>query len=138
MAYFLLSEDGSDPVIADVLRLKLGQIERVATRMQIWWSVLPEAGPRQAPRGCIRCRSFKQAKANATVVVLRISLFGRNGEAPWRFWVPALAQVTMTGPALKGEALTAAMVLPASVTCPVEAGLCITFVAKALAAAVKS
>jgi sodium transport system permease protein len=51
----------------------------------------------------IRCKSFKEAQANATVVVLAVSLlplvtvFNQEGEAPWHLWVPALAQTTLMG-----------------------------------------
>jgi len=59
----------------------------------------------------IRCKSFKEAQANATIVVLGVSmmplvnLFSQEGEQPWHLWVPALAQVTLMGRVLKGEAL---------------------------------
>jgi sodium transport system permease protein len=62
----------------------------------------------------IRCRSFKEAQANATVLVLVVSLlplvtlFNQDGEAPWHLWVPALAQVTLMGRVLKGGAIDAA------------------------------
>jgi sodium transport system permease protein len=57
----------------------------------------------------IRCKSFKEAQANATIVVLAISLlplvtvFNQEGEQPWHLWVPALAQITLMGRVLKGE-----------------------------------
>jgi sodium transport system permease protein len=57
----------------------------------------------------IRCRSFKEAQANATVVVLGVSMlplvawFSQEGEQAWHLWVPALAQVTLMGRVLKGE-----------------------------------
>ena len=59
----------------------------------------------------IRCKSFKEAQANATVVMLAVSLlplvtlFNQGGEAPWHLWVPALAQTTLMGRVLRGEAL---------------------------------
>lgn len=62
----------------------------------------------------IRCKSFKEAQANATVLVLAVSLLplvtllGQEGEAPWHRWVPALAQVALMGRILRGEALSAA------------------------------
>jgi sodium transport system permease protein len=43
----------------------------------------------------IRCKSFKEAQANATVVVLAVSmlplvsLMNQEGTAPWHLWVPA-------------------------------------------------
>ena len=57
----------------------------------------------------IRCKSFKEAQANATVVVLGISLlpmmmvFNQEGEKPWHLLVPALSQVTLMSRVLKGE-----------------------------------
>jgi sodium transport system permease protein len=59
----------------------------------------------------IRCKTFKEAQASATVVILGISLlplmtlFNQEGTAPWHLWVPALAQSTLMGRVLKGEAL---------------------------------
>ncbi len=59
----------------------------------------------------IRCRSYKEAQANTTVVVLAVSmlplmtLFNQDGAVPWHLWVPALAQTTLMGRVLKGEAL---------------------------------
>ena len=61
----------------------------------------------------IRCRSVKEAQANATALVLAVSLlpllnlFSQEGEAPWHLAVPALAQITLMGRVLKGEALAA-------------------------------
>jgi sodium transport system permease protein len=57
----------------------------------------------------IRCKTFKEAQANATVLVLAVSLLplltvvNQEGEAPWHLWVPALAQITLMGRVLKGE-----------------------------------
>ena len=57
----------------------------------------------------IRSKSFKEAQAGTTVVVLAVSLlpmvtfFNQEGTAPWHYWVPALAQVTLMGNVLKGE-----------------------------------
>ncbi len=65
----------------------------------------------------IRCKSFKEAQANATVLVLVVSmmplvtLFNQEGAAPWHLWVPALAQTTLMGRVLRGEALPWADVL---------------------------
>ena len=59
----------------------------------------------------IRCKSFKEAQANATVLLLGVSLlplltvFNQEGEAPWHLWVPALAQSTLMSRVLRGEAL---------------------------------
>lgn len=57
----------------------------------------------------IRCKTFKEAQANATVVVMVVSMlplvtfFNQEGEQAWHLWVPALAQVTLMGRVLKGE-----------------------------------
>jgi sodium transport system permease protein len=65
----------------------------------------------------IRSRTFKEAQASSTVVVLAVSLlplvnvFDLGGEAPWHLWAPALAQNTLMTRVLKGEALDAWQVL---------------------------
>lgn len=92
----------------------------------------------------IRCRSVKQAQANATALVLAVSLlpllnlFSQEGEAPWHLAVPALAQITLMGRVLKGEAIAAwELALPLGVSALLVL-LCLTAVARALrAAAVK-
>lgn len=59
----------------------------------------------------IRCKTFKEAQANNTVVVLGISLlplvtvFNQSGESPWHLAVPALGQVALMNRVLKGEAI---------------------------------
>jgi sodium transport system permease protein len=59
----------------------------------------------------IRCKTFKEAQANATMVVLGISLlpmatlFSQDGEEPWHLAVPALAQLTLMARVLKGETI---------------------------------
>ena len=59
----------------------------------------------------IRCKSFKEAQASATLLVFGVSmlplvtLFNQEGRAAWHLWVPALAQSTLMGRVLKGEAL---------------------------------
>lgn len=61
----------------------------------------------------IRSKSFKEAQAGTTIVMLAASLlplvtvFNQEGVAPWHYWVPALAQTTLMGQVLKGEALAA-------------------------------
>jgi len=89
----------------------------------------------------IRCKTFKEAQANTTVVVLAVSLlplitvFNQDGEAPWHRWVPALAQVTLMGKVLKGEALSAAQLLPPLAVCAAVAVLGVWFVARTLRSA---
>ena len=86
----------------------------------------------------IPCRSVKEAQANATALVLAVSLlplltiFGRGGEATWHLWVPALAQVTLMGRVLKGEPMAGwELLLPLGV-CVLLAGLCLAWVARTL------
>lgn len=92
----------------------------------------------------IRCKSFKEAQANTTVVVLAVSflplvtVFNQEGAAPWHLLVPALAQTTLMGRVLKGEALVAGDVVQASAMCAFLVLLALAYVARALrAAAVK-
>jgi len=86
----------------------------------------------------IRCKTFKEAQANATIVVLGVSLlplvtiFNQEGQAPWHLWVPALAQTTLMGRVLRGEALPWADVALAAGVCAVLAAAAIVFVARTL------
>ena len=86
----------------------------------------------------IRCKTFKEAQANNTVVVLGVSLlplvtvFNQSGEAPWHLAVPALGQVALMNRVLKGEAVGVLdMVLPLAV-CAAIAAAGILFVARQL------
>ncbi len=86
----------------------------------------------------IRCRSIKQAQANATALVLAVSLlpllnlFAQEGEAPWHLAVPALAQITLMGRVLKGEAIAPwEVALPLGVSALLVLG-CLVSVARAL------
>jgi sodium transport system permease protein len=92
----------------------------------------------------IRCRTFKEAQANATVVVLGVSLlplfsvFNLGGEARWHLWVPALGQNVLMNRVLKGEAIGPEAVLGPLLVCAVLAVFGIAFVARTLrSAAVK-
>jgi sodium transport system permease protein len=64
----------------------------------------------------IRCKTFKEAQASTTIVMLGASLlplinvFSLGGESPWYLWVPALAQNVLMTHVLKGEPLSAAQV----------------------------
>jgi sodium transport system permease protein len=89
----------------------------------------------------IRCKSFKEAQANATVVLLGVSmlplvtLFNPGGEAAWHLWVPALGQITLMGRVLKGEPLAALdLGIPLLVSVAVAA-VGVWFVARSLRAA---
>ena len=65
----------------------------------------------------IRCKTFKEAQASSTLLVLGVSLLplvailNESGEAPWHLWVPALAQQTLMARVLKGEDLSAVQLL---------------------------
>jgi sodium transport system permease protein len=58
----------------------------------------------------VRCRTIKEAQASNTVVILAasllpmVTLFTDSGEQPWHLWTPALAQVTLMGRVLRGDA----------------------------------
>jgi sodium transport system permease protein len=61
----------------------------------------------------IRCKTFKEAQASSSVLVLLTSMlplatvFNQHGEAPWHLWLPALAQHTLMSRVLKGQAIEA-------------------------------
>ncbi len=86
----------------------------------------------------IRCKSFKEAQANNTAVILGVSLmplvalFNQGGDEPWFAWVPALAQYTLMNRVLRGEALGTADVLVSLVVGLVLTALCLAFVARHL------
>jgi sodium transport system permease protein len=86
----------------------------------------------------IRCKSFKEAQASNTVVILVISmlplvtLFNQGGEAPWHLWLPALGQITLMNRVLKGESLgvldlSAPLLVSAAIT-----ALCVVYIARQL------
>jgi sodium transport system permease protein len=86
----------------------------------------------------IRCKSFKEAQANNTVVILAVSLlplvtvFNQGGELPWHLWTPALGQVALMNRVLKGEAVAALDVAIPLGVCAVVASACLWFVARQL------
>ena len=86
----------------------------------------------------IRSKTFKEAQASSTVVVLAVSLmplvnvFNLGGEAPWHLWVPALAQNTLMTRVLKGEALDPAQVAIPIFVCAVLATAGVWYVARTL------
>jgi len=86
----------------------------------------------------IRCKSFKEAQANNTVVILAISmlplvtLFDQGGERPWHLSVPALGQVALMNRVLKGEAVAPLDVAIPLAVCAAIAVVCLAFVARQL------
>ena len=87
----------------------------------------------------IRCRSFKEAQASATIVVMLVSvlpmvtLFNQQGEQRWHLWVPALAQSTLMGRVLEGAPLQWADLLPGLAACLLLGALALAYVARVLA-----
>ena len=83
----------------------------------------------------IRCKSVKEAQANATVVILAASLlplvtvFNQEGEAAWHLCVPALSQTTLMARVLKAEPLPWLDLVP-----PVLVGAGLTLLALAYVA----
>jgi len=86
----------------------------------------------------IRCRTFKEAQANATVVVLAVSLlplvivFNQEGESPWHLWVPALGQITLMGRVMRGAPMSAAELAVPLLVCLGVATAGVAYVARAL------
>jgi sodium transport system permease protein len=89
----------------------------------------------------IRCKSFKEAQANNTVVILGVSLlplvtvFNQSGEAPWHLAVPALGQVALMNRVLKGEAVGPLDMVFAFAVCAVITVAGLAYIARQLRAA---
>jgi sodium transport system permease protein len=89
----------------------------------------------------IRCKTFKEAQASTTVVMLVASLlplvnvFSLGEQAPWHIWVPALAQNVLMTQILKGQALTASQILVPSLVCAAVLAAGVWFVARVLRSA---
>ncbi len=89
----------------------------------------------------IRCKTFKEAQANATVVILGVSLlplmtlFNQEGTAAWHLWVPALAQSSLMGRVLKGETPPAADLLLTLAVCVLLAAVAGVYVVRTLRSA---
>lgn len=86
----------------------------------------------------IRCRTFKEAQANNTVVILGVSLMplvtllDPGGVAAWQLWVPALAQVSLMSQVLKGESLAVPDIAIPLAVCVVLTVVCVAAVAHSL------
>jgi sodium transport system permease protein len=89
----------------------------------------------------IRCRTFKEAQASATVVMLAASLlplinvFSLGQESAWHVWVPALAQNVLMTQVLKGEALSPMQIGVPLLVCVVLTMAGVWFVARTLRSA---
>ena len=86
----------------------------------------------------IRCKTFKEAQANNTVVLFAasllpmVTLFKQGAEQPWFLWVPALAQSTLMNRVLRGEALGAADILIPAAVSLLLAAACLVYLARHL------
>jgi sodium transport system permease protein len=86
----------------------------------------------------IRCKTFKEAQANSTVVLAVVSLLplvsvlGQNGESAWHLWLPALAQSTLMTRVLKGEAFGATEFAAPLAVCAVVTWASLAWVARRL------
>ncbi len=89
----------------------------------------------------IRCKTFKEAQASTTVVMLAASLlplinvFSLGEESPWYLWVPALAQNVLMTHVLKGEAFNAEQLVVPFLVCVVLTLGGIAYVARSLRSA---
>lgn len=89
----------------------------------------------------IRCKGFKEAQANATVLVFAVSMlplvnfFSQEGTAPWHLWVPALAQSTLMGKVLRGELPLAGELATTLAVAVVLTAVALAYVARTLRAA---
>lgn len=89
----------------------------------------------------IRSKSFKEAQASTTIVLLAVSLlplvtvFNQEGVSPWHYWVPALSQTTLMGQVLKGEVLAAPQVWASVVSSVALCAVALVVVSRLLRAA---
>jgi sodium transport system permease protein len=60
------------------------------------------------------------------------TIFNQEGEAAWHLWVPALAQITLMGRVLKGDAMAPVDVLVPLCVSAVLAVACMVYVARTL------
>ena len=86
----------------------------------------------------IRCKSFKEAHASNTVVIVVLSLLplitflNPNGEQAWYYWIPGLAQQTVMNRVLKGEDFSTFQVLAPTVICLAITVICLVYVTRQL------
>ena len=89
----------------------------------------------------IRSKSFKEAQASTTIVLMAVSLlplvtvFNQEGVSPWHYWVPALSQTTLMGQVLKGEVLAAPQVWASVASSVVLCAVALVVVSRLLRAA---
>lgn len=86
----------------------------------------------------IRCKTFKEAQASNTFVIIAISLLplltmmNDTGEKWWHLVVPALSQQTVMSRVLKGEVLHANHLVTPALVCAVIAALCVFYISRQL------
>lgn len=89
----------------------------------------------------IRCKTFKEAQANATVLLLAVSMlpmvsiFGQEGEQPWHLALPGLAQITLMNRVLRGEATAVGEQLLPLAVCALLTLAALAYVARQLRSA---
>ena len=89
----------------------------------------------------IRCKTFKEAQASTTVVMLAASLlplinvFSLGQESAWYLWVPALAQNLLMTRVLKGDAFGFEQIAAPLLVCVLIATVSVWFVARHLRSA---
>jgi len=89
----------------------------------------------------IRCKTFKEAQASTTVVMLAASLlplinvFSLGQESPWYLWVPALAQNLLMTRVLKGDAFGVEQLAAPLLVCLLIAAVSVWFVSRTLRSA---
>jgi sodium transport system permease protein len=89
----------------------------------------------------IRSKSIKEAQASNALLIFGVSMlplvtvFNQGGEQAWHLWVPVLAQSTLMGRVLRGEALSAVDVLMPLGVALVLAAVCVGWIARHLAQA---
>jgi sodium transport system permease protein len=82
----------------------------------------------------IRCKTFKEAHANNTFVILAVSMmplisvFDPSGDRPWYYWVPGLAQQLVMNKVLKFETLSLQQVAIPALVSIIIALLCIQYI----------
>jgi sodium transport system permease protein len=111
-------------------------------REALWFALLllPLAGAFAAllMAVAIRSKSFKEAQAGATILILLVNflpliqVMNQKGEQPWFVWVPALSQITLMGRVLKGEALPVMDVAASTAVCVALTVAGVVYVAKTM------
>jgi sodium transport system permease protein len=120
----------------------LAALFRYGPREAAWFIglLLPVAGALSAAlmAVAIRCKSYKEAQANSTVILLAVSLlplvsiFNQEGEQAWYLWVPALAQSVLMGRVLEGAPVPARDLLSSTLVCAAVTAAALLYVARTL------